>query len=255
MSDSAQDKKLPASARKLQKAREDGQVVRSKDLGHFLVILAATGVLLGLAPVWVSHTQDMLTAGLRFDARTVATPDVMGERLSEWVVRALWVVVPFATGIAVASVAASVLAGGWVLSFKVIQPKFSKLNPLTGIGNIFAKQQLIDALKACALGLVLGTAGCIFLVKAWPSLVDLLAQPLPAAIHDLGVTMGQVLGSMLLVMATFALLDWPLQRYLFAERMKMTLQEAKDELKQQEGNMEVKGRMKQRMREMARKRM
>jgi flagellar biosynthetic protein FlhB len=141
------------------------------------------------------------------------------------------------------------------MSFKVISPNFGKLNPLTGIGNVFSKQQLIDALKASALGLILGAAGAVFLYKAWPGLMGLLSQPLPAALHDLGVTLGEVLGSMLLVIAAFAIIDWPLQRFLFAEKMKMSHQEAKEEFKQQEGNTEVKGKIKQKMREMARKRM
>ena len=254
MSDS-QDKQLPASARKLSKAREEGQVVRSKDLGHFLVILAATGVLMGLTPMWMDKIQTLLDAGLRFDARTVANPDVMTDRLSTWVSQALFIIVPFALSIGLASAAASVMSGGWVMSFKVIQPKFSKLNPITGIGNLFSKQHLIDALKASALGLILGCAGAFFLYKAWPGLVGLLAQPLPAAIHDLGVTLAEVLGSMLLVIAAFAIIDWPLQKFLFAEKMKMSHQEAKEEFKQQEGNMEIKGKIKQKMREMARKRM
>ncbi len=253
--DGSQDKQLPASARKLQKAREEGQVVRSKDLGHFLVVLAATGVLMGLTPMWMDKMQTMLRAGLHFDVRSVANNDVMMERLSLWATQALMVVVPFAASIALASTAASVMAGGWVMSFKVITPKFSKLNPIAGIGNLFSKAQMIDALKASLLGLILAFAGALFLYKAWPSMTNLLAQPLPAAIHDLGVTMGQVLGSMLLVIAAFAIIDWPLQRFLFAERMKMSHQEMKEEFKQQEGNTEVKGRIKQKMREMARKRM
>lgn len=251
----SQDKQLPASARKLQKAREEGQVVRSKDLGHFLVILAATGVLMGLTPVWMDKMQNMLHAGLRFDARSVANGDVMMERLSQWTLEALMVVVPFSLSIALASAAASVMAGGWVMSFKVISPNFGKLNPIAGIGNLFSKQQMIDALKASALGLILGAAGATFLYKAWPGLVGLLSQPLPAAIHDLGVTLGEVLGSMLLVIAAFAIIDWPLQKFLFAEKMKMSHQEAKEEFKQQEGSGEVKAKIKQKMREMARKRM
>jgi flagellar biosynthetic protein FlhB len=251
----AQDKQLPASARKLSKAREEGQVVRSKDLGHFLVVLAATGVLMGLTPHWMSKMQSMLDVGLRFDARAVANPDVMMDKLALWADQALWMIVPFSLSIGLASAAASVLAGGWVMSFKVISPNFGKLNPLAGLGNILSKQQMIDALKASALGLILGAAGALFLYKAWPSMLGLLAQPLPSAIHDLGATLGQVLGSMLLVMATFALIDWPLQRFLFAEKMKMSHQEAKDEARQQEGNGEVKAKIKQKMREMARKRM
>jgi flagellar biosynthetic protein FlhB len=253
--DSSNDKQLPASARKLKKAREDGQVVRSKDLGHFLVVLAATGVLMGLVPMWMSRMQDLLSSGLHFDARTVATPEAMLDRLSVWTGQALIMIVPFGLGVALASVAAGVLAGGWVMSFKVIAPNFGKLNPISGFANILSKQQLVDALKANLLGLVMGAAGVIFLSKAWPSMVDLLAQPLPAAIHTLGVTLGEVLWSMLLVMAAFALVDWPLQRFMFMQRMKMSHQEVKDEFKQQEGNSEVKGRIKQRMREMARKRM
>jgi flagellar biosynthetic protein FlhB len=253
--DSSQDKQLPASARKLKKAREEGQVVRSKDLGHFLVVLAATGVLMGLTPMWMTKMQGMLSTGLHFDARTVANPTAMMDRLSLWSGQALMMVVPFSLSIGLASAAASVVSGGWVMSFKVIMPNFGKLNPIAGFGNLLSKQQMIDALKASAMGLILSAAGALFLYKAWPGMVGLLAQPLPAAIHDLGMTLAEVMTSMLLVMAAFALIDWPLQRFLFAEKMKMSHQEVKDEFKQQEGNGEVKGRIKQRMREMARRRM
>ncbi len=251
----SQDKQLPASQRKLDKARKDGQVVRSKDLGHFLVMLAATGVLMGLTPLWLDQLQKLMTGGLRFDARAVASPDFMLQRLADWSVQALFMVVPVGLGVALASTAASVASGGWVMSFKVLAPNFGKLNPISGLGNLFKKQQLIDALKACAMALVLGAVGVMTLMKVWPSMSDLLAQPLPAAIRDLGVTLGQVMGTMLLVIAGFAILDWPLQKFLFAERMKMSHQEVKEEYKQQEGNQEVKGRMKQIARERVRRRM
>jgi flagellar biosynthetic protein FlhB len=91
--------------------------------------------------------------------------------------------------------------------------------------------------------------------RRWPDLVQLLGQPLPAALHDMGETFRQVLWTMLLIVAIFAMIDWPLQRKMFMDRMRMTHQEAKDEFKQMEGNMEAKGRIKQRMREMGRKRM
>ena len=253
--DSSQDKQLPASERKLRKAREEGQVVRSRDLGHFLVILAATGVLIALTPVWMEHLQNELQMGLRFDARTVANPDVMLERLGVWSSQALMMVVPFGLGVALASVAAAVLSGGWVMSFQVVFPKFSKLNPIAGFGNLLSKQQIVDALKASALGLIIAAVGAGVLYKVWPSLVDLLAKPLPSALADLGHLFKEVLMSMLLVLAAFALIDWPLQRFLFMQRMRMSHQEVKDEFKQQEGNVEVKQRIKQRMREMARKRM
>lgn len=251
----SQDKQLPASARKLEKAREQGQVVRSKDLGHFLVMLAATGVLMWLTPLWMDRLEKLLSAGLRFDARTVASPDVMLQRLSDLGMQALFLVVPLGVGVILASAISGVLAGGWLMSFQVISPKFSKLDPISGFANLFSKQHLIDALKACATGLVLGAVGVVVLMNIWPNTADLLAKPLPAAIRDLGVILGEVMGMMLLVLAAFALLDWPLQKFLFAERMKMSHQEVKEEFKQQEGNQEVKARMKQIGRERVRRRM
>jgi flagellar biosynthesis protein FlhB len=255
MSEGSEDKQLPASQKKLDDARKEGQVVRSKDLGHFLVLLAATAALLGLTPVWMAHMEQLLQAGLRFDARTVASPDFMLERVSVWASQWLMVAVPFGVAVALGAVVSSVAAGGWVMSFQVITPKFSKLNPITGIANLFSKAHMVDALKSSVLGLVLGAAGILLLMKAWPSMTNLLAMPLPAAIHTLGVTLAEVIGSMLLVVAFFAIIDFPLQKFLFAEKMKMSHQDMKEEFKQQEGNQEVKGRMKQIARERSRKRM
>jgi flagellar biosynthetic protein FlhB len=255
MSDDTQDKQLPASAKKLEKARADGQVVRSKDLGHFLVLMAAVGVLIAMTPVWMDKVSGLLNAGLRFDARTVASPDVMAERLSAWTSTALMLVIPLALSVGAASAAASVAAGGWVMSFSVITPNFGKLDPLAGLGNVFSKQQLIDALKASLMGLIIGAVGAMLLWKRWPDLVNLLALPLPAAFHEVGQVIRSVLTSMLIVIFFFALLDLPFQKHMFAERMKMSHQDVKDEFKQAEGNTEVKGRMKQLMRERSRKRM
>ncbi len=255
MSDDTQDKQLPASAKKLEKARAEGQVVRSKDLGHFLVLAAAVSILIVLTPVWLDKVSGLLSAGLRFDARAVVSPDVMAQRLSVWTASVLMLIIPLALCVGAASAAASVASGGWVMSFQVLSPKFDKFNPVSGIANLFSMQQLVDALKASAMGLILGAVGAFILWKRWPDLVNLLALPLPAAFHEVGQAIRSVVQTLLLVIAAFALLDWPLQKHMFAKRMKMSHQDQKDEFKQAEGNTEVKGRMKQMMRERARKRM
>ena len=253
--DDNQHKPLPASERKLKKAREDGQVVRSKDLGHFLVLLAATAGLISLTPWWMDKLYSLLQTGLQFDARIVGNPDAMVQCLSKWSQFALSMVIPVGAGIAVASVASNVMTGGWLFSMKVVFPNFGKLNPLAGLGNVFSKQQLIDALKGSLLALIMGAVGGWLIWQRWPDLVQLLGQPLPAALHDMGETFRQMLWTMLGIVAFFAIIDWPLQRKMFMDKMRMTHQEAKDEFKQMEGNTEAKGRIRQRMREMARKRM
>jgi len=253
--DDDQHKPLPASERKLRKAREDGQAVRSKDLGHFLVMLVASGMLVWLTPVWFTQIQDLMRTGLQFDARVVANEGAMLERLTAWAWQGLAVVLPLGVVLALAAFAAGVGAGGWMLSFKAIAPKFSKLDPLAGMGRVFSKQQFIDAIKGSLMALIIGAVGGFALWKRWPEMVQLLAQSLPSALAAMGGLLASAWWTTLLVLAAFALLDWPLQRFMFMQRMRMTHQEVKDEHKQSDGSPEVKARIRQRMREMARKRM
>lgn len=253
--DSSQDRQLPASARKLQRARRDGQVVRSRDLGHLAVVLGASATLMALAPLATARLQELLSVGLRFDARAVANPGVMLDRLVTFGGLMLLIVVPLALAVGLASTAASWLTGGWVWTFKPLMPQFGRMNPISGFGRLLSKDQLIDTLKASALAAVLGAVGTLYLKRVWPDFVAALAQPLPAGLGEVGHSLGTGLELMILTLALFALIDWPLQRHLFMTKMKMSKQEAKDEMRESEGNPEMKGRIRQLMRQRARKRM
>src|SRR5689334_13986937 len=108
MADSnAQDRNLPASQRKLDKARADGQVAHSRDLGHFTAIAAGGGLLVALAPTASGWMKNLLMQGLHFDAAAVRNPAFMTTRMGELTMGLLMVVVPF--GLAMMAVA---LAGG-----------------------------------------------------------------------------------------------------------------------------------------------
>lgn len=255
MADDSQDRQLPASARKLLRARREGQVVRSRDLGHLAVVLGAAAVLMAVAPMAVARLQALLATGLRFDARSVASPEVMLDRLAVLGSVTLLVVVPLALAVGLASAAASVMVGGWVWTFKPLMPQFSRVDPISGFGRLLSKDQLIETLKATALATVLGVVGALYLKRVWPDFVAALAQPLPTGLGEVGQALGNGLKLLLLTLAVFALIDWPLQRHLFMSKMKMSKQEAKDEMRESEGNPEVKGRIRQLMRQRARKRM
>lgn len=252
---SSQDRQLPASERKLRRAREDGQVVRSRDLGHFAAVLAGGAVVAVLAPMIAARMQELLAAGLRFDARTVASPEMMIERLSLFGGVLLLAVVPLGLMVALAAVAAAVISGGWNMTFKPLMPAFSKINPVSGIGRLFSKQHLIETLKVTALSLVLGGIGAWYLSRHWPDFVAALAQPLPTGLGQVGQALMDGLKLLVLAMAIFALIDWPLQRHLHLSKLKMSRQEMKDEHKETEGSPEVKGRIRQLMRQQAKKRM
>ncbi len=256
MSDSsAQDKNLPASQRKLDKARAEGQVARSRDLGHLVAIGGGAALLSALGPGIADWLKDGLGRSLRFDRAIVAGSDAMGQQLLGWTTTLIWAVVPFGAAMMVVAVGGSVAMGGWTWTMKPLGPKFAFLNPLAGLGRVFSKQQSIDALKASVLALVLGTLGAFYLHGHVDAFAGVLALPLPAAIASSAATLTGGIGVLLCALALFAAIDVPLQKRLHAQKLKMSHQELKQENKENEGNAEVKGKVRARMREMTKRRM
>lgn len=252
---SDQDKNLPASARKLQKAREDGQIARSRDFGHLAAIAAGGGVIVAAAPTLSGWLMDMLAQALRFNAASVQNTGFMGERLLELTFKMLAVVLPMGALMMVVALGASMAIGGWVWTFKPMAPNLGKLNPLSGIGRVFSKQQMIDALKASLLALILGGIGAMYLRANVYAFGGALSMPLPGALSHAGnVILGGLL-LLLLALALFAAIDVPLQKHLHMNKLKMSHQEVKQEHKDIEGNQEVKAKVRARMREMANRRM
>jgi flagellar biosynthetic protein FlhB len=255
MAETAQDRHLPASARKIQKAREDGQVARSRDLGHFGAVAAGGGLLVALAPSLTGGLKEMVAAALRFDRASLAGTAPMTERLTEAVSGMLLPVLVMGVAMVLVALAAGLISGGWNWTFKPLAPKFDKLDPLSGLGRVFSKHQLMDTLKACLLALVLGTIGVLWLRAHAQDFVATLALPLPAAIGQGAVTLQSGLLLLVIALGVFALIDVPWQRYRLLERLKMSHQEMKEEFRQLEGNMEIKSKMRARMRQAAQRRM
>lgn len=251
----AQDRQLPASARKLQKAREEGQIARSRDLGHFAALAVGGAGLVAAAPWAARWLQQGLDRALRFDASTVARPELMLERLAELSGTLLWMVLPPGLLMTFVAVCVALAGGGWNWTLKPLLPKFAMLNPLAGIGRLFSKSQLLDALKACVLALLLFGVGALYLRAHLADFGALLSMALPAAAADAAQIVLGGLVLLVLVLAAFAAIDLPLQRHLLAQKLKMSHSEAKQEHKELEGNQEVKGKQKARMREMTKRRM
>ena len=251
----AQDRNLPASHRKIQKAREQGNLPRSQDLGHFAAVATGGAILVAMAPQLIGWMRQLLVEALRFDLHAVTSTAFMGERLTELTLKLLWVIIPMGLVMTAVGMAANLAIGGWNFSMQAIQPKFAKFNPLTGLPRIFAKQQLVNALKACFMAIVLGLIGGLYLKAHAEDFASTLGMDLPAAMSHIGQVILSGLLLLLLVLALFAVIDAPLQRHLHLSRLKMSHTEAKEEHKQAEGNQEVKGKVKQMMREASRRRM
>ena len=255
MADSAQDRTLPATARKISKAREEGQVARSRDLGHFAALFAASLALVAVAPQLTGWLQRLLARGLSFDAVTVSQPERMADRLAVFGWEMLLFVLPMGLLMMAVGVAASVACGGWNFSWKAMEPKFSKLDPISGVARLFKASQIGMTLKACLLALVLGLIGALFVQANMGRFLHSMAVPLPAALNHAAGTVWAGMLLLLLAVGAFALVDVPLQKFVWLRGLRMSHEEVKKEHKEVEGNAEVKGKQKARMREAANRRM
>jgi len=255
MDDTAQDRTLPATDRKIEKSRGEGQVARSRDLGHLAALGAGAVLLVAFGSQLIGWMGRRLADALRFDARRLADPASMSTHLESAAHELMLVVLPLGGTLLLVAVAAGVAAGGWNFTWKALEPRYEKIDPWAGLKRMLSPQQLGVMLKACLLALVLGTIGFLYLHSHLAEFIQLLAQPLPAALSSAGVLVRGGAALMLVALALFALVDVPLQRQLLLRRLRMSFEEMKKEQRDVEGNEEVKGKMRARMREMSNRRM
>ncbi len=248
---SSQEKSLPATERKLQKTRTDGQAARSRDLSHLAILGMGAASMLVLTPTFFEQMQRAMGRQLVFDATVVRSPDAMVERLQAMVSLGLLACGLFALLTSGAALLSAIGAGGWVWSFKPITPQFKRLNPLSGAANLFSKQQMTNVVKMVLMTAVLSSVAWSYMGNSIEQVAMLVLQPSPLAIAHVGQWMTSGMTLLLLVVFLVALVDVPLQAYFFKTRLKMSHEEVKQEHKESDGDPHTKGRQRQRQRDMA----
>ena len=251
MESSSQDKDLPATQRKLDQARKDGQASRSKDLSHLAVLGTGSVAVLLLAPSFLDHFKRVLGQQLSFDAATLAQNGSMLDRLQDVVLVGMVASSVFAAIVLAAAIGSAVASGGWVASLKPIMPDFSRISPIAGFGRLFSKEQATDSLKLLVITTVLVWVAWIYLSNSLQSVAQLVLQPSSASIQHVANWITSGMSLLLLVVFAVAAIDVPLQTFLMKSRLKMSHQEVKQEHKESDGNPQMKGQMRARAREIA----
>ena len=251
MESNSQDRNLPASERKLKRAVDDGQVTRSRDLSHLAVLGAGALALLALAPTMFGRLKLELARQLSFDASTIAQPVSMLTRMQDVVLPGLLACTVFAVLVTVAVVLSYVAVGGWVNSLKPLMPDLSRLDPFAGLGRMFTKDKFFEVAKMLVIMVTLSVVAAVYLSSTAHTVVSLVMQPSAAAILHMNTWLVSGMGLLLLIILLVAGIDVPLQRFLHRSRLKMSHQEVKQEHKESEGNPHVKGRLRQRQRELS----
>lgn len=252
---SREDRQLDPSQRRLEQAREQGQVARSRDLSHVIALGAGCGLMLAAGPAAVETCIRVMRTGLTFDRLTSMESATLMQRLSAATTDGAMVVLPAGLALMIAAVAAALALGGWVFSMKPVAPKFERLNPMSAWERIASKHALLGTLKLAVLATVLVAVAWLYLSQRMMSFVGAMSVPLPAALGHVGGLIMSGLLMMLLVLAAVAAADVPLQLWRHRSGLKMTLEEVKQEHKEMEGDPHVKGRIRSLQREAAKKRM
>jgi len=256
MADSGgQDKTEPASERRLKQARENGDIPRSREVATFVVLMTAGAGLWMMGGGLVDKLSIMLQRGLSLDREQIYNPGVLFERIFADVVDVMLACLPLAGAIILMMLASPLVIGGWNFSAKAFVPKFGKLNPISGLGNMVSKNALVELLKAVAKTLLVGAVAWTVIMGQKDALIGLAVEPAGTGAAHLGSLLAKAFLVMVGALGAIALLDGPYQLWHYADKLKMTRQEVIQESKESDGNPQVKGKIRQMQREMARKRM
>jgi flagellar biosynthetic protein FlhB len=252
--ESQDDKTEEPTARRLEKAKEDGQVLRSQDM----TIAAVTATVIAamyLGGFWMGpRFVGTFTEALTIPTNYAFEANLALNRLSILALDSFVTVIPVFVLAIIAAIGSATALGGFVFSAKAFAPKASKLNPIKGMSRIFGLKALVELTKALLkFSLVAGIGGS-YLYFNFDTIMSVGDMPIDTAIAQSveTVLLGALVATVALVL--IALIDVPYQRYEFIKKLKMTKQEIKDEMKDIEGQPEVRQRIRAKQREMAQQR-
>ncbi len=253
--DKGQEKTEEATQRKLDKSKEDGQIPRSKELTTTFILLASSFGFLWFGGFLTQKILTVFRYNFSFPREVIFDTSMMVHYLGQSFAAALIGVMPFFGILLLAALIGPIALGGWLFSTKSLMPKFSRMNPLEGIKKMFSFKSVIELVKAMAkIILIISVVALVFNVLK-DEIAALASQDLQSATDHATEMLVWVTIVLSVVTILIAVIDVPFQIFDHSEKLKMTLQEVKDEMKDTDGKPEVKGRIRQLQQEMANKRM
>lgn len=253
--DSDLERTEPASPRRLEKAREEGQVPRSQELTTFTMLIAASGGLWVIGSLLMQKLSAILENGLRMEREVAFNPALLLPRLFQLALDGLLALAPLLGWLIIVALAAPMLLSGWLFSSKALLPDFKRLNPVSGIKRIFSSHGLVELIKAITKALVIGGVAAMVIWNHKQGVLDLMGMPLDVSLISMGRLIGMtfmlIVGAMLLIVV----IDVPFQIWNHTRQLRMSKEELRKEAREEEGDPQVKGRIRSMQREMARRRM
>jgi flagellar biosynthetic protein FlhB len=255
MSESSEEKTEEPTSRRLQKAREEGQVARSQELPAAAVTIAALAMILITGNMLISKIAEAFSSGFNFDRKLVQSTNLLPAIFGQGLLDGYLLIAPLLLLTAAVAIASSGATGGFLFELGAVSPKFSKLNPLNGIKRMFGVKAAVELGKALLkFTLVSGVVAWV-LIDNVGTLNKIGRMALEPGLSSAGELLTRSALIMACALAVIAMIDVPFQRWQFNKQMRMTKQEIKDEMKDMEGRPEIKAQIRRRQREMSNARM
>lgn len=252
---SDEEKTEDPTPRRIEKAREEGQVARSRELSTFMLLLGGVGGLWTMGALLYNQLSLVMEQAFLFDRGIAFDTARMLAHLWSLGNETLVALLPLFLLLTVLALVSPALLGGWLISAKSLQPQMSKLNPIKGLGRLFSTQALAELAKAIAKTVLVGSVAFSFLWLKKGELLALMDQPVQLALFHALKLAAMCCGLIVLSLVVVILIDVPYQLWSHNKKLRMTQDEIRKEHKESEGDPEVKARIRQQQQAMARGRM
>lgn len=253
--ETGQEKTEEPTAKRLQDAREKGDIPRSKELSTTILLLAAAAAILLFGANIINDLSLMMSDSFELNREELFDTKYMLISFSKAVIDSVFALLIFMGVMIVAAFVGPITLSGWNFSAKSIAPKGSRMNPLSGIKRMFSLKSLVELAKAIAKFVVVTGFAIYLLDSVKGQLFDLGKMDVMIAMSEAIELIGWAFLIISLSLILISAVDVPYVLYDSNKKLKMTLQEVKDEMKNTEGKPEVKGRIRQMQREISQRQM
>lgn len=252
--DSDLDKSEQPTDSKLKKAKEKGQIPRSRELTSLMILLVGILLFWVMGTHFVSKLKAIIQQAMLVAHRTDDDKQIIFN-LINLLTAGFWAILPIFVGLVIVAIIAPLSVGGLLFSLQSIKPNLGKLNPISGFKRLFSLRIFSELFKSILKVVLIAFAAALFLIHQFPNMLVLPSMYLNNALSQ--VMQLLIYASLLIVLALIPMVGFDIFYQIWSnlKKLKMSKQEVKDEFKEQEGNPQIKGRIRQMQQAMARRRM
>jgi flagellar biosynthetic protein FlhB len=241
--------------KRLEDARKKGQVPNSREVNHFFILLSLTFLIMLMLPGIMADVKHRLSAyiGMAHDFRIdeASFRQNMGDLLLGILTDCTLAIITVIGAV----IAASAVQNKFLLSTEPIKPKLEKISIIKGIGRLFSRRSMVEFLKGILKIIIVGAVVIIAVYPEKEAMRLLPAKDIYDILMFISTIAGRIMIGVCIIMFLIAVLDFSYQKFEHIQQLKMSMQEIKDEYKQQEGDPQIKQKLRQIRRERMSKQM